>query len=212
MILAVLVAEAKKGKPKRRGRACNRTCNKREDPVCGTDDKTYSNECVFRIARCKANKTGVVLRIKSRGPCGADPTAKSSRGKQPKKCTAGLSNCFKVDNATKRAVCGSDNVTYPSFCYFRVTRCQAKQEGRNLTMLYKGECGKPKVDKSGICPVESQCDSQDQPICGSNGKTYKNTCLFIVAKCEARRRNKKLTLKKKGKKERITEGKNLYSI
>ena len=198
MILAVLVAEAKKGKTKRLGRTCIRACNKRRDPVCATDDKTYSNECVFNIARCKANKTGVVLRIKSRGAC-SDSTAKGSKEKQPRKCTAGLSNCFQVDNSTKSAVCGSDNATYPSFCYFRVARCQAKQDGRNLTMLYKGECGKPKVDKSGVCPVESQCDNQNQPICGSNGKTYKNTCLFVVAKCEARRQNKKLTLKKKGK-------------
>lgn len=194
----MLLAEAKKGKSKLRGRTCSRPCNKKLKPVCGSDGKTYNNACLFSNARCEANKTGNVLDIKSQGPC-RDSTAKSSKAKQPKKCTAGLASCVQVDNSTKRAVCGSDNVTYASFCYFRVARCQARQiNGRNLTMLHKGECGKPKVEKSGMCPLESQCDNQDHPICGSDGKTYKNTCLFVVAKCEARRKNKRLTLKKKG--------------
>lgn len=194
----MLVTEAKK---ERKGRTCSRPCDRSRRQVCGSDGKTYANKCLFNIAKCRlseASKSGVALKIKYQGPC-VNSTAKNNKGKQPKRCTDGLAECLQVDNSTKRFVCGSDNTTYSSFCVFRVARCQAKQSGGNLTMLYKGECGKPKAEKSGMCPVESQCDNQYKPICGSNGKTYKNTCLFVVAKCEARRQNKKLTLKRKGK-------------
>lgn len=199
LLISVLSAEAKKEKsksPKRRN--CSRPCNKKLNPVCGSDGKTYDNRCLFNIAKCQANKSAVVLRIETQGPC-ENTTTKGSKEKQPKKCTASLAECINNGNSTKRAVCGSDNTTYNSFCYFRVARCHAKQNGRNLTMLRRGECREPKTErKSGSCPLESQCDNQNEPICGSNGKTYKNTCLFIVAKCEARKRNKRLTLKKKG--------------
>ena len=193
----MLVAEAKKDKSKRRG-ICNRPCNKKFKPMCGSDGKTYNNPCLLNNARCKANKTGSGLELKYQGPCD-NSTVKNSKGKQAKKCLAGLADCVRVGHSSKQAVCGSNNITYPSFCYFRVARCQSKQNDRNLTMLHKGECGKPKVKKSEMCPLESQCDKQNQPICGSDKKTYKNTCLFIVAKCQAKQQNRKLTLKKKGK-------------
>lgn len=99
-------------------------------------------------------------------------------------------------------MCGSDNKTYQSFCFFRVARCQAKQKNSNLTVLYKGECGHPKKKKkkkAENCPLARQCDNREDPICGSDRKTYRNACVFIVAKCQAKRQNKKLTLKKKGK-------------
>lgn len=134
------------------------------------------------------------MRIKYQGSCG-NTTAKTTHKRQSKKCTAGLKDCI---NSTKRAVCGSDNTTYSSFCYFRVARCLARQNGSSLTILHKGECGRPKTQH---CPLESQCDNLNDPICGSNGKTYKNTCLFLIAKCKARSRNNALFLKKKGRKE-----------
>lgn len=168
--------------------------------MCASDGKTYNNLCLFNNAKCEANKTGIVLIITVQGPCGND-TVKTNKEKA--KCSAGLADCVQVGNSSKHAVCGSNNKTYPAFCFFRVARCQAKQSNGNLTILYKGECGKPKSKKSEMCPVASQCDTQDQPICGSDRKTYRNTCLFVIAKCQARRQNKRLTLKKKGKRCRI---------
>ena len=164
--------------------------------MCASDGKTYNNLCLFNNAKCEANKTGRTLEIKAQGPC-RNETAKSIKEKA--KCSAGLADCVKVGNPSKHAVCGSDNKTYPSFCFFRVARCHAKQNGANLTVLYKGECGKPKTKKAENCPVARQCDNREDPICGSDRKTYRNTCLFVVAKCQAKRQNKKLTIKKKGK-------------
>lgn len=198
LLISVLAAEGKREKSKLRRRVCNRPCNKKLRPVCGSDGKTYNNVCLFSNAKCQANKTGSVLKIKSRGQCENSTVNISKVKKQSQKCLVALKDCNKVVNSTRHSVCGSNNITYLTFCNFRVARCQARQNGRNLTMLHKGECGKPKVKKSRMCPLESQCDSQNDPICGSDKKTYKNTCLFIVAKCQAKLNNKKLTMKKRG--------------
>lgn len=195
----MLAAEGKREKSKLRRRVCSRPCNKKLRPVCGSDGKTYNNVCLFGNAKCQANKTGSVLKIKSRGQCENSTVNISKVKKQSQKCLVALKDCNKVVNSTRHSVCGSNNITYLTFCNFRVARCQARQNGRNLTMLHKGECGKPKVKKSRMCPLESQCDSQNDPICGSDKKTYKNTCLFIVAKCQAKLNNRKLTMKKRGK-------------
>ena len=157
-----------------------------QQPLCASDGKTYNNMCLFNKAKCEANKTGVSLEIKYTGPC---------------RCSEGLADCDQAGNSTKRAVCGSDNTTYASFCFFRVARCEAKRNNSELTVLYKGECGQPKeaAKKPGMCPVINQCGNKEQPVCGSDKKTYRNTCFFLVAKCTAKRQNKKLTIKKKGK-------------
>lgn len=192
----VAVTEAKKGRTNSKGKTCNRPCNRKLKPVCASDGKTYNNVCLFNNAKCEANKTGRFLKIKAQGPC-RNETAKSIKEKA--KCSAGLADCVQVGKPSKHAVCGSDNKTYPSFCFFRVARCQAKQNNANLTVMHKGECGNPKTKKPENCPVARQCDNREDPICGSDKKTYRNTCLFVVAKCQAKEQNKKLTIKKRGK-------------
>ena len=188
LILLLTVAEAKRNN---KARNCNKPCSKKLQPVCGSDGITYENLCLFNNAKCEAAKNGSVLAMKSRGSC-----QNSTDDDKEKTCPSPV-DCTSV-NTTKHSVCGSDNVTYPTFCFFRVARCLANQnKGVALTMTYKGECGKPKNTQ--YCPTEGQCDSKGRPICGSDGKTYKNTCLFVVAKCEARKESKKLKLAHKGK-------------
>ena len=48
------------------GRECLRNCPKILDPVCGSDDKTYPNECVLKIAICKSQGT---ISMAHYGPC-----------------------------------------------------------------------------------------------------------------------------------------------
>ena len=48
------------------GSRCMRNCPKLFDPVCGSDDKTYSNECVLKIAICKSQGT---ISKAHNGPC-----------------------------------------------------------------------------------------------------------------------------------------------
>ena len=45
---------------------CNRQCNKLLRPVCGTNGRTYSNECRMKQASCLAR---IAIEVRSNGPC-----------------------------------------------------------------------------------------------------------------------------------------------
>lgn len=46
---------------------CARMCPQEYEPVCGSDQKTYSNECFLGIERCRTKKS---IEIRHFGPCG----------------------------------------------------------------------------------------------------------------------------------------------
>ena len=48
---------------------CGRVCPSDYDPVCGTDNKTYSNQCFMEMENCRARSLGGVRR-KYYGKCG----------------------------------------------------------------------------------------------------------------------------------------------
>ena len=33
------------------------------------------------------------------------------------------------------------------------------------------------------CKTKDECSSHDKPVCGSDGRTYRNKCFFDVYKC-----------------------------
>ena len=46
---------------------CNAICEDDLKPVCGSDGKTYTNDCFLRVEACKARRS---LRIVHSGQCG----------------------------------------------------------------------------------------------------------------------------------------------
>ena len=47
---------------------CERKCLRSFKPVCGSDGKTYNNECLLEVAQCQTRG----LRIVNQGPCRED--------------------------------------------------------------------------------------------------------------------------------------------
>lgn len=186
---------AKKGPKRLKIKNCkNIVCPKDIKPVCGVDGVTYANQCQFKLAVCASGKKKQAL-IQYEGKCG-EPKTKSKKRRRRKRCPATFSRC-KTLNTTRNAVCGSDNVTYHTYCHFKIAKCRSELAGNTLTLVYRGVCGKPRVKM--VCPVVSQCPNRNSPICGADGKTYRNLCFFLIAKCEARKNKKRLKLLYRGK-------------
>ncbi|KAI8850362.1 hypothetical protein BC829DRAFT_416197 [Chytridium lagenaria] len=47
-----------------------------------------------------------------------------------------------------------------------------------MTKLYDGRC-----EAKDACPSQTCDDAEDSPVCGSDGKKYKNSCSFLKMLC-----------------------------
>ena len=132
---------------------CKMNCIKVYRPVCGTDGKTYTNECQLDLAACKAKPK--VLKKAGDGPCPSEcdgfcaeiylPVCGSDGKTYPNECTLKIAackarpkilkkvndgpcptDCDDVCERIYRPVCGSDGNTYPNECTLKIAACKAK--------------------------------------------------------------------------------------
>ena len=163
-------------------------CSTDSNPVCGSNNVTYDNECTLKSIACLQ---GLEIQIAGQGPCSEDPEC-------PKFCATDY-----------RPICGSNGQTYDNRCYLRSYQC-AKEEHLQVTLRHEGECDKDydyeqnnhqedseddddnddheeeelEDKKDGADPCWANCDRKMDPVCVNKNKQFSNKCVMDVAVCQ----------------------------
>ncbi|XP_071426331.1 double-headed protease inhibitor, submandibular gland-like [Pithys albifrons albifrons] len=154
------------------GKTMSIACPRNYDPVCGTNGRTYPNECSL----CKDYLRNRFLDKKHDGRCvKVDCTGHLKPGN-------GLSIPCTLEYSP---ICGTNGITYRNKCQF----CNAVASGLEINLKNYGQCFNQQQQQNIDCSQQKGntfCTSEYIPLCGSDGRTYGNKCQFCNAVSRSR--------------------------
>eukprot|EP00095_Tigriopus_kingsejongensis_P003781 maker-scaffold155_size301336-snap-gene-1.5 protein:Tk03781 transcript:maker-scaffold155_size301336-snap-gene-1.5-mRNA-1 annotation:"serine protease inhibitor dipetalogastin precursor" len=152
---------------------CHLRCTTEYRPVCGSDGKTYNNECHLMRVKCESK---VDISIVFEADCESPPQAALETDDA----------CTEACPFEEELVCGTDGLTYTNDCYLEQKACL---QSIPLAVSYQGPCAEGGVQFEGLEVEPSdcilRCTNEHRPVCGSDGRTYDNKCLLEMHNCES---------------------------
>ncbi|XP_066528464.1 agrin [Hoplias malabaricus] len=183
---------------------CPTECVGSQQPVCGSDGFTYTNECKLNVMACTKQ---LELRVVARGECKTCGGTVCSWGAR---CVQNKCECPQCVGEPIKRVCGTDGNTYSNECELRLASCTLKKSievakpdtcdedcgsggsGSGLEACEQERCRKyggswdeDSEDDRCVCDFTCQNVPRSQ-VCGSDGHTYGNECELKKTRCETK--------------------------
>eukprot|EP00795_Rhopilema_esculentum_P013365 gene13365-4219_t len=140
---------------------CSFPCTADYRPVCGSDLKTYPNECAMRWAACKQGQAIIAV---YRQAC----------KEQPNECSFGCTREY-------LPVCGSDGNKYSNECTLRMNACTSRTA---ISVVSRFAFEHTDCESESACNLA--CTFNYSPVCGSDGQTHSNECVMAMNACRAK--------------------------
>uniref|UniRef100_A0A3P8SFI2 Follistatin-like 3 (secreted glycoprotein) n=1 Tax=Amphiprion percula TaxID=161767 RepID=A0A3P8SFI2_AMPPE len=135
------VCKMKTGRPQC---VCSPDCShiSRKHAVCGSDGKSYKDECTLLMARCMGHPD---LEVMYQGECKKSCSSVVCPGTHTcvtdqtnsAHCVVCRTTPCPIPMPSEQPICGNDNVTYPSACHLRRATCFL---GRSIGVRHYGHC------------------------------------------------------------------------